>query len=320
MQCKLICSSHSPLMRMYAREPEDQGAIEALFSRLKQAVNSYNPDLVIVLGCDHFNGFFLDCMPAFCLGTQCEAVDDVGGTPGRFQVTPDAMLFAKGLREQGIDTAVSYNMKVDHGFSQTMAFVMDQLDRYPTLPIFVNSIAPPYIPFHRSRELGETLARLARAQGIGKLLVIATGGMSHNPTRYYPDPAEAETDVCHYQMNGPSDQGLSHDAWLERLETMHHEGAKMLVDGRRTRADIRMNPELDNRFAELLCNGGIRELDHWDNESLIEQGGIGFTELHTWVAATALFSSLNPGLYPRFELYSETLEYGIGFGALTGGF
>jgi len=230
------------------------------------------------------------------------------------------MDFARGLRQKGIDTAVSFNMRVDHGFSQTMKFVMGALDSYPCLPIFVNSIAPPYIPFHRSRKFGESLAELARESSIGKLLVIATGGMSHNPTRYYPNPAEAEANVGHYQLNGPSEAGLSHPDWLERLDVMHHEGAKMLVDGRRTRNDIKMNPELDKQFAELLCSGNICELDHWDNESLVAQGGIGFTELHTWVAATALHQALCPEQKPVFEIYSETLEYGIGFGAISGGF
>lgn len=320
MNCKMLCSSHSPLMQMYAREPDDHQAIRALFEQVKSEIDVFDPELVVVLGCDHFNGFFLDCMPSFCLGTKCEAVDDVGGTPGVLQVTPQATTIAGALRQQGVDTAVSFNMKVDHGFSQTMAFVLGELDRYLTLPIFINSIAPPYIPFHRSRVLGEQLADILQQQGIERLLVIATGGMSHNPTRYYPDPALAEAPVQHYQMNGPSPDGMTHEQWLQRLDEMHHEGAKMLVDGRRTRQDIKMNPELDKRFADLLCSGQIKALDDWDNVALIEQGGIGFTELHTWVAATSLFQQLNPNTAPKFEIYSETLEYGIGFGAMTGGF
>jgi len=319
MQTRLICSSHSPLMQTYARAPQDHDQIRALFERVKGEISTFEPQLVVVLGCDHFNGFFLDCMPAFCLGTACEAVDDVGGTPGVLDVTPQALAIGKGLRERGIDTAVSHNMKVDHGFSQTMDFVMESLDSYPTLPIFVNSIAPPYIPFHRSRALGETLAGLLQEQALERVLIIATGGMSHNPTRYYPNPADTEARVRHYQMNGPAEAGMSHPQWLDRLESMHHEGAQMLVDGRRTRADIKLNPELDRRFAKTLCENPTA-LDDWDNEQLIEAGGVGFTELHTWVAATALFNSLSPGQPVSFELYSETLEYGIGYGALTGGF
>lgn len=319
MEARLICSSHSPLMNMFAKEPEDHGRIRALFNRIKAETESFHPQLVVVLGCDHFNGFFLNCMPSFCLGTSCEAVNDVGGTPGVFNVIPEALEICKGLREHGLDMAVSMNMKVDHGFSQTMNYVLGSLDGYPTLPIFVNSIAPPYVPFHRSRVLGETLGSLLKEHKMERILIIATGGMSHNPTRYYPNPSDADELVRHYQMNGPAEEGLSHSQWLKRLDEMHHEGAKMLVDGRRTRADIKMNPELDKLFAKSLCENPT-VLDDWDNEKLIEEGGIGFTELHTWVAAAALFRSLSPDKTINFEIYSETLEYGIGYGALTGGF
>lgn len=320
MQCKLICSSHSPLMKMYARAPAEHQQITDLLAHWQEQVHSYHPDLVIVLGCDHFNGFFLNCMPSFCLGAVCEAVDDVGGTPGTLKVTDQAMKYAAQLREKGVDTAVSMNMKVDHGFSQTMQSVMGGLDSYPCLPIFINSIAPPYVPFQRSRILGETLASIVEASSVERLLVIATGGMSHNPTRYYPDPSEAQAEVYHYQMNGPSESGLTHQQWLDRLDTMHQDGAHMLVDGRRTRSDIKMNPPLDKRFAQLLCSDDFSQIDSWDNQSLIAQGGIGFTELHTWVAANGLFRALCPSQQPRFDIYAQTLEYGIGFGAVSGGF
>ena len=287
---------------------------------MAERIEAFDPQLVIVFGCDHFNGFFLDCMPSFCLGSRCEAVQDVGGPAGRLNVSPLAMTFASGLREGGVDVAVSANMRVDHGFSQTMKLVLGELDAYPVLPIFINSIAPPYVPFHRSRKLGETLAQLVPACAIERLLVIGTGGMSHNPTRYYPDPAVAEEKVRHYQLNGPHPSGMTHDNWPQRLDVMHREGAKMLVDGRRTRSDIKMNPGLDKQFADILCHGEANALDHWSNTDLIEQGGIGFTELHTWVAATAVFRTLCPDQQAVFEMYSETLEYGIGFGALSGGF
>ena len=107
---------------------------------------------------------------------------------------------------------------------------------------------------------------------------------------------------------------------VDHCVVMHREGAKMLVDGRRTRSDIKMNPGLDKQFADILCHGEANALDHWSNTDLIEQGGIGFTELHTWVAAMAVFRTLCPDQQAVFEMYSETLEYGIGFGALSGGF
>lgn len=320
MESKLICCSHSPLLKMSAKPPQAHQQIAQLFESYQSQVENYQPDLVLVLGCDHFNGFFLDCMPSFCLGVNATAVADVGGTPGELCVTEQAMHYASALRENGIDMAVSNQMRVDHGFSQSMQLILGCLKRYPCLPIFVNSIAPPYVPFHRSRALGEQLAAVIHSSGVERLLVIATGGMSHNPTRYYPDPKEAEQKVRHYQINGPSEEGMTHSQWLDRLDVMHQEGAQMLVDGRRTIADIKMNPPLDKQFAALLCAGDVYKLDHYSNEEMIAKGGIGFSELHTWVAACALQLKLEPKQLPKLDIYAETLEYGIGFGAISSGF
>ena len=33
------------------------------------ALRAFDPDLVVVFGPDHFNGFFYELMPAFCIGT-----------------------------------------------------------------------------------------------------------------------------------------------------------------------------------------------------------------------------------------------------------
>src|SRR5215475_9232519 len=40
------------------------------------ALRAFNPDLVVVFGPDHFNGFFYELMPAFCIGTAAEAGTD----------------------------------------------------------------------------------------------------------------------------------------------------------------------------------------------------------------------------------------------------
>ena len=320
MQARLVCSSHSPLMRMFARPPAAHDQINDMFNRFQVAVNDYNPDLVVVFGCDHFNGFHLNCMPAFCLGTGAYAIADVGGTPGALKVpSGQAMAVAESVRNDDIDIAVSYNMRIDHGFSQTMDYVLGGLDCFPVIPVFINSITPPYVSFRRSRMLGESIARATSASGVRRLLVIGTGGMSHHPRRYYPEPDSAEAPVRHYQLHGPSNSGLTHEQWLARLDTMHQEGARMLVDGRRTISDIKMNPELDQQFARALCGPNRTDIDAWAIPELIEKGGIGFTELHTWVAAAAAFCNAEPGLSPELECYAPTLEYGIGFGAISGG-
>jgi hypothetical protein len=55
---------------------ESQQGVQAQFFReldsCAAALHQFKPDLVVVFGPDHFNGFFYELMPAFCIGTAAE--------------------------------------------------------------------------------------------------------------------------------------------------------------------------------------------------------------------------------------------------------
>ena len=315
----LFCSSHSPLLYCYARAPECREESERLTAERAATIAAAQPELVIVFGPDHFNGFFLSLVPCFCVGLRCKAVADIGGFPGRLDVpegTARALIGA--ARRQGVDVAVSYDMTVDHGFSQTMVRVLGALDRYPVIPIYINGIAPPFVPFQRSRMLGEAVGAFVRTLG-KRTLFLATGGMSHNPTRYYPAFGSGEADVTAYQLNGGHGEGLSSEQWLKRLDRMHREGAHMLIDGRRTRADLKLNPDVDRRILDILSSDRLEDIDAIEPEWMAQHAGIGSLELHTWVAATAAHRAAG-GAAPVVDLYAEALEYGIAFGMMHAGF
>lgn len=313
----LLCSAHSPLLYCYARAPACREESERLTAERAAAIAAADPELVIVFGPDHYNGFFLRLVPPFCAGLRCHAVADIGGFPGDLDVAADtALALIDSVRRNGVDLAVSYDMTVDHGFSQTMTRVLGALDRYPSIPVFVNGIAPPYVPFRRSRLLGETVGTFVRTLG-KRVLFLASGGMSHNPTRYYPAFGSADREVTNYQLHGGTGGGLSTSEWLERLERMHREGARMLVDGTRTRADLKLNPEVDRRILDILTSDRLEDIDVLEPEWMVERAGIGSLELHTWVAATAAHRTAG-GARPVVDLYAEALEYGIAFGMMHG--
>ena len=78
MPVQLICASHSPLMTVEMEESQ-QGAQAQFFNELQScaaALHKFNPDLVVVFGPDHFNGFFYEMMPAFCIGSAAEGTKD----------------------------------------------------------------------------------------------------------------------------------------------------------------------------------------------------------------------------------------------------
>ena len=314
MPTSLVCASHSPLLYCYAKQPRDWDKLQLAFSARAQAVTDFEPELVIAFGSDHFNGFFLKTMPAFCVGLSAEAVGDIGGFAGPLNVPEELSLnCVEYLRANDIDSAVSYKMTVDHAFSQTIQITLGGLTTYPVVPVFISCIATPFVPFRRTRLLGEAIGRFAMSLN-KRVLFLASGGMSHHPTPYYPEHGKGEEAVEAWKLSGGDDpDSLTSAHWLERLDKMHHEGAEMIARGERTAKDMRLNPESDQRFLSVLMQNKLEEFDSWDQTELVEEGGIGSMELHTWIAAAAAHKAAG-GKSPVLDVYTLAPEIGIAAG------
>lgn len=309
----LACVSHSPIIMIRARAPREEPEILEHYRRCSAAIGAFDPEAVVIFGCDHYAGFHLSLMPPFCVGLAAEAVDDVGGFPGALDVPRETALhLVRGLRDAGFDPAVSQRMRVDHGFSQPLHRLLGANDRYPVIPVFIDVANPPLARFARSRRLGEAAGRWAAASG-KRVLFIGSGGMSHHPTRYYPLPGTASAEVAAWQLDGDRGGSFTDAQWFRRLLEMHLEGARMLADGTRTAADIRLNPQFDRDFLGAIASGRLEPLDALDPEESLQRAGVGSLELHTWIAATAAELAAG-GAAPRHILYAPTLEYGIGYG------
>ena len=310
----MICASHSPLLYCYAKEPDDWDDMQNAFAAREQAAQEFDADLVIAFGADHFNGFFLKLMPAFCVGLKANAVGDIGGFAGELDVPADiATDLVHHLRNSDIDPAVSTDMTIDHAFSQTINNMLGSLNAKPTIPIFINAIAEPFVPFRRTRLLGEAIGKFAASSG-KRVLFLASGGMSHNPRRYYPELGDGTPEVTAWQLSGGDyPESLSPEQWIELLEHMHHEGAEMIVRGERTAKDMKLNQEADERFLEIFCDNRLEEFDHWDQQELVREAGIGSMELHTWIAAAAAHKAAG-GSAPVNDFYSVAMELGIACG------
>ena len=316
MPTSLICASHSPLLYCYAREPETWTELQRAYAERTAAVEEFDPELVIAFGADHFNGFFLKLMPSFCVGLNASATGDIGGFSGALDVpTETAIAAVNFLRANDIDPATSTNMTIDHGFSQTIHNMCGGLAAKATIPIFINCIAEPFVPFRRSRLMGDAIGRFAAETG-KRVLLLASGGMSHHPRRYYPKLGEGPSEVTAWQLSGGDDAGsLTAEEWIDRLEVMHHEGAKMIVRGERTAKDMRLNDKSDARFLDVLTRNALDEFDQWDQQKLIEDAGIGSMELHTWIAAAAAHKAAG-GSAPVLDFYAVTPELGMATGVV----
>jgi len=318
MTTALLCASHSPLLYCFAKEPEQWEALQAAFDARAAGVAAFDPELVIAFGSDHFNGFFLKLMPSFCVGLQASAAGDIGGFEGPLDVpTETATGLVEFLRANDIDPAISTDMTVDHAFSQTINNMCGGLSARPTIPVFINCITEPFVPFRRTRLMGEAVGRFAALTG-KRVLLLASGGMSHHPRRYYPELGDGPPEVTAWQMTGGDDpQSLSAEQWIERLEVMHHEGAEMIVRGERTAADMCLNEASDRRFLDVFLGDAPDRLDGWDPHDLVAEGGIGSMELQTWIAASAAHRAAG-GTRPELDFYAVTPELGIATGIVSG--
>src|SRR5688500_6163093 len=90
MSLAVVTASHSPLMD---RAKPAQDVLDRVGDALDSArafVGSLDPELVIIFGPDHYNGFFYDMMPPFCIGTAATSVGDYGLPAGPLLVDREA--------------------------------------------------------------------------------------------------------------------------------------------------------------------------------------------------------------------------------------
>src|SRR4051812_40872303 len=115
MTLALLAMSHSPLLEHAELGAEVSGELEAAFTEARRFVHDYDPDVIVNFAPDHYNGFFYQLMPPFCIGYAAESIGDYGSQTGRLDVPED---LARGIAEagpaQGVDPAGSLGMQGDH--------------------------------------------------------------------------------------------------------------------------------------------------------------------------------------------------------------
>ena len=140
MPIRLECLSHTPLHGYYDPAPAIVAEVERMQAAARARVEAFDPELVVVFAPDHYNGFFYDVMPPFCVGVAASAIGDFNSLAGPLDVPQDVALeLAEAVMAQDLDVAVSYRMQVDHGCAQALEVLTGALDRYPVIPVFIAS-------------------------------------------------------------------------------------------------------------------------------------------------------------------------------------
>jgi aromatic ring-opening dioxygenase catalytic subunit (LigB family) len=167
-------------------DPAQVARFRAGYTTLARTLADAQVDALLVLSSDHVNKFFLDNMPAFCVGvfdSFAGPAEASTGIPTR-RVPSDPALARHLLRhglDHGIDWARAEEWVVDHGF-MTPLYLLDGAARIPAVPIHVNCAAPPYPSPARCYAVGELLARaIADWTSPKRVAIVAAGGLSHSP-------------------------------------------------------------------------------------------------------------------------------------------
>lgn len=171
-------------------------AIQAAFDVLRQQLEAYRPDALIVIGDDQGDVFDASFNPTFCIftGEKLWGLDGTGYRPleTRRRIdfpchAPLAHFIHEGLIKQGFDMVSSAVFRPlgrpEHGVSHMLAHPVPVLVpklALPLVPIFINEYFPPLPSAERCYNLGVALAEVL-AERPERVAIYASGGLSHDP-------------------------------------------------------------------------------------------------------------------------------------------
>lgn len=314
MAVKLICASHSPLMEFASpQDSAQEQEVREAFKKLSAEVKAFDPTLIITFGPDHFNGFFYDLMPSFCVGIRATAAGDWDYGPGELNVPEQtALAMVRRVLDEGVDTAYSYRMQADHGVTQPLHFLCDgQLDRYPTIPVFINGAAAPMPTTKRTIALGRAVGQFIKSLNLEneRVLVLGTGGLSHDPPT--PQMGSVPPEVEEFLICG---RNPTPEARTARQAKVIAVGQKLAAGD--TSVSVPLNPEWDLALLEKFKTADFAALEAMTEAEIRRDGGRGGQEVRAWMAAFAALDEL--GAYEMTtHCYEAISEWIAGFGIVS---
>ena len=184
----VYAASHGPLLvREWNAVPDDQKRrLTAGFRELGTRLAAARPDVLVEISPDHWVNFFLDNLPAVCIGVG----ESHEGPPEPFlKDFPHRELrgharFASHVvhtaLQSGFEPSFSHRLKLDHGFCIPL-WRMELATLPRIVPMIVNSIEPPLPSVSRCLAWGKHLAAaIASYPENLRVAILATGGLSHS--------------------------------------------------------------------------------------------------------------------------------------------
>lgn len=187
----VLASTHHPFYYKATTSPPEsrppfadewQRKVEAY----RETLTAARPDVLVMVGADHFHQFFLDNYPQFLIGKQ-ERYDATFYNEQREFGIPTYVLegqlelsnfMHQGLMDRGFDMAFSHELKIDHSIICPIITVRPDAD-LPVVPIYTNIFVPPMPSPRRFWELGLAIRECIDAwDSDQRVAAIGTGHLS----------------------------------------------------------------------------------------------------------------------------------------------
>jgi protocatechuate 4,5-dioxygenase, beta chain len=187
----VLASTHHPFyLKATTAPPGEQIPQAAEWKRkvelYRETLTRAKPDLLVMVGSDHFHQFFLDNYPTFLIG-KAHRYDATFYNEEREFGIPKYVLqgheelsafMHQGLLDRGFDFSFSNELKVDHSIICPIITTRPQAD-LPVVPIYTNIFAPPLPSPKRFWDLGRAIREIIdEFPSEQRIAAIGTGHLS----------------------------------------------------------------------------------------------------------------------------------------------
>ena len=208
----------------------------AAYPRLREWLADVKPDVAVMFYNDHGLNFFLDKLPTFAVGAapEYQNADEGWGLPlyKPFKGHPAlSWHIIEQLVGDEFDITTCQQMKIDHGLSISAELAWPDVEAWPVklVPIEINTVQHPLPSAKRCLDLGRSVHRaLASWQGNERIVIIGTGGLSHQLDGERAGFMNPDYDQFCLDHIANDVEALTHDSILDIVRKSGSQGVEIL--------------------------------------------------------------------------------------------
>lgn len=166
----VLATTHHPFFHKITEltPPEEQPPFAAEWKRkvlaYRETLTAAQPDVLVMVGSDHFHQFFADNYPTFLIGKQARYDATFYNEVREFSMPTYTLegheelsgFMFQGLLDRGFDFSISHELKIDHSIICPIITTRPQAD-LPVVPVYTNIFAPPLPSAKRFYDLGRAI-------------------------------------------------------------------------------------------------------------------------------------------------------------------